>query len=299
MPTAQIIVNPYAGRWNARDKIPQVKAALDRVGMQHRLAVTQRPGEGIEIAQAAALAGFSPVVAVGGDSTCNEVINGLVAAAGEEATVPMGIFPLGTANDLAFGLELPNEIEKAAEIIAQGHSRRIDAGRVNGRYFANNSAVGLEPVITLENERLVRIKGVVRYLLAAFICILRRPAWEMELEWDDGQYQGPTQLVSVGNTRRTGGVFFMTPKAIIDDGLLDFVFAPVMPRLKLLRLLPSTFDGSHIKDPAVSYRSSSSLKIHCRPGTPIQADGEVIEHDTSEIRYDILSGKLTVIVQEI
>lgn len=296
MPTAQIIVNPYAGRWKARDQIPQIETALDRVEVQYRLAVTQKPGEGIEIARAAALAGMSPIVAVGGDSTCNEVINGLMAAAGEQTTVPMGIFPLGTANDLAYGLDIPAEIEKAAEIIAEGKTRQVDVGRVNGRFFANNSAVGLEPVITLENERLVRVKGVVRYLLAALICILRRPTWEMELAWDGHSHQGPVQLVSVGNNRRTGGVFFMTPKAEMDDGLLDFVFAPVLPRLKLLRLLPRTFDGSHIQDPAVSYYRSSSLRIRCRPGTPIQTDGEVFEREAGEIVYDILGGKLTVIV---
>jgi diacylglycerol kinase (ATP) len=272
MSTAKVILNPYAGRWKAQENMPRVKAALDRAGIAYDLVVTQRVDEGIDLAAGAARAGFDPVVAVGGDSTCSEVINGLVEAAGDAPTTPMGIIPLGTANDLAFGLGIPSEVEAAVEVITRRETRLVDVGRVNGRYFGNNSAVGLEPMVTLENERLVRVKGIIRYLLAALICIMRRPRWTMSLEWDDGRHEGPVLLVSVGNTRRTGGIFFMTPEAELDDGLLDFVFAPTMSRLKTLRLLPLTFDGSHTRRPEVSYLRTTRLHITSQPGTPIQAD---------------------------
>ncbi len=296
MTTAKIIVNPYAGRWKAKAQIPQVEEALKRHGIVYDLAVTQRADEGIEMAREAAHAGFSPIVACGGDSTLSEVVNGLITAAGTAPTTTMGIIPLGTANDLAYALDIPTEIDAAVAAIARGEIRNIDAGRVNGRCFGNNSAVGLEPVISQENDRLVRIKGTVRYLLAALICILRQPRWTMTLEWDDGQYEGPVLLVSVGNTRRTGGVFFMTPQAEFDDGLLDFVFAPTMSRFKTLRLLPMTFNGSHIERPEVTYKSTTRLRIRCQPETPIQADGEVFESGTTEILYEVLPGKLSVIV---
>ena len=295
MSTAKVILNPYAGRWKAQESMPQVEAALDRAGMAYDLVVTQRVDEGIDLAAEAARAGFDPVLAVGGDSTCSEVINGLVAAAGEAPTTPMGIIPLGTANDLAFGLGIPSDVEAAVEAIARRQTRLIDVGRVNGRHFGNNSAVGLEPMVTLENERLVRVKGIIRYLLAALICIMRRPRWTMSLEWDDGRHEGPVLLVSVGNTRRTGGIFFMTPEAELDDGLLDFVFAPTMSRLKTLRLLPMTFDGSHTRRPEVSYLRATRLHITSQPGTPIQADGEVFDRDADDILYEIIPHKLTII----
>jgi YegS/Rv2252/BmrU family lipid kinase len=296
MSTAKIIVNPYAGRWKAKEQIPQVQSALKRHGIVYDLVITRYAGEGIEIAQEAAHTGFSPIVACGGDSTLSEVVNGLVAAAETQPTAPMGIIPLGTANDLAYALDIPGEIDQAVATIVRGDVRRIDAGRVNGRCFGNNSAVGLEPVISQENDRLVHVKGTARYLLATIICILRQPRWTMSLEWDDGQYQGPVLLVSVGNTRRTGGVFFMTPQAKFDDGLLDFVFAPTMSRLKTLRLLPMTFNGSHTERPEVTYTSTTRLRIRCQPKTPIQADGEVFESGTTEILYEIMPGKLSVIV---
>jgi len=295
-PSAKVIVNPYAGRWQAREKIPKVRAALERAGLDFDLVVTQQADEGITLAAAAARAGFSPVVAVGGDGTYSEVVNGLVAAAGDGPTVPLGIIPLGTANDLADMLNIPRDVEAAVDVIRRGRTLVIDVGRVNGRYFGNNSAVGLEPVITLENARLVWVKGTVRYLLAAIICILRRPQWNMTLEWDAGRYHGSTLLVSVGNSRRTGGIFFMTPQAKMDDGLLDFCFAPVMSRLRLLQLLPMTLSGSHIHQPKVTYTRTKRLHITSRPGTPIQADGEVFELEAAEILYEVIPHKLTVII---
>lgn len=296
MPTAKVIVNPYAGRWKAQENIEAVKAAFDRNGVSYELVIPPSANDGIGIAEGAARAGFSPVVAVGGDGTYNLIVNGLIRAAGDGPTVPMGIIPLGTANDLPHALGLPDGVEEAVQIIARGQTKIIDAGRANGRYFGNNSAVGLEPIITLENARLVGVKGTIRYLLAALICIMRRHQWAMTLEWDDGRYEGPILLVSVGNTRRTGGVFFMTPQAKVDDGLLDFVFAPPMTRLKTLRMLPMTFNGSHIDRPEVTYISTTRLRITSRPGTPIQTDGEVFETDATEILYEVLPLKLTVIV---
>jgi len=298
---AKVILNPYAGRWKARDNIPRLESALKQAGISYELVVTSQADEGIEIAEKAARAGFSPVIAVGGDSTCNEVVNGLIAAAGEDPTTAFGVIPLGTANDLVYGQGIPGEIEAAVKLIARGKTRVIDVGQVNGRCFANNSAVGLEPVITLENARLIRVRGTIRYLIAALICIARRPTWNMTIEWDgdptsECRYQGPSLLVSVGNHRRTGGVFFMTPNALPDDGLLDFVFAPALPRLKLLRLLPMTFSGAHVNRPEVTEGSSRSIRITSEPGTPIQTDGEVFELNASEIHYQVIPDKLTIIV---
>jgi len=298
MPTAKIIVNPYAGRWKARESVPQIETALARAGIPYELIVTQKPDDGIAAARTAALAGFSPIVAVGGDGACNEISNGLLAAAGQAHSVPMGLIPQGTANDLAFGLGIPEDIEAAVEIIARGNTRQIDAGRVNGRYFDNNSAIGLEPVVTLQNARLVAVKGTIRYLIAALICIARRPLWRMKLAWDDGEYEGSILLISVGNGRRTGGVFHMTPQAEYDDGLLDVVFAPAMSRLQLLRLMPQTFNGSHIQRPEVRYIRTTKLQIGSRPGTPIHTDGEVFELNAQEILYEVLPGKLTVLVKQ-
>lgn len=296
MSTAKIIVNPYAGRWKAKAAIPDIKWACQEIGLDCELVVTEGPNHGIELAREAALAGFSPIVSAGGDGSINEIVNGLMQAASDRTAGPLGIIPLGSADDLADMLGLEKEIEAACRVILAEHTRIIDVGYVNGRYFGNNSAIGLEPMVTIAQAAMERIKGTPRYVLAALKAIFGHKPWHVRLAWDDGEYEGPIVLVSVGNTRRTGGMFFMTPHAEPDDGYLDFVFAGGLGRLKLLRLLPTTFDGSHVERPEVSYARTTCLTIECDPPTPIQTDGELSELSATRIEYTILPSRLQVIV---
>ena len=296
MTTAKIIVNPYAGRWKVRAVIPDIERVCQRIGLDYELVVTEGPDHGIELAREAALAGFSPIVSAGGDGSVSEVVNGLMQAAGDEVAGPIGIIPLGSADDFADMLGLEKDIETACRVILAGHTRTIDVGCVNDRYFDNNSAIGLEPVVSITQAAMKRVKGTPRYVLAALKAILSHRPWHVQLVWDDGEYEGPVALVSVGNTRRTGGAFWMTPRAEVDDGYLDFVFAGGLGRLKLLRLLPTTFDGSHIERPEVSYHRTTCLTIECDPPTPIQADGELFDLSATHIEYTVLPGRLRVIV---
>lgn len=296
MTTAKIIVNPYAGRWKAQTAVRDIEQACHKIGLDYELVVTSGPGHGIELARAAAVAGFSPIVAAGGDGSISEVVNGLVQAAGDDVAGPLGVIPLGSADDFPDMLGLEKGIEAACRVILAGHTRSIDVGCVNGRFFDNNSAIGLEPMVTITQSAMKRIKGTPRYILAALRTILSHRPWHVRLAWDDGEYEGPVALVSVGNTRRTGGAFWMTPRAEPDDGYLDFVYAGKLGRIKLLRLLPTTFDGSHIEHSEVTYARTTRLTIECDPPTPIQADGELFEPSATHIEYTILPGRLQVIV---
>jgi diacylglycerol kinase (ATP) len=296
MSIAKIIVNPYAGRWKARAAIPDIERACRKIGLAYELEVTEKPCHGIELAREAALAGFSPIVSAGGDGSISEVLNGLMQAAGDGVAGPLGIIPLGSADDFADMLGLEKEVEAACRVVLAGYTHIVDVGRVNDRFFDNNSAIGLEPMVTITQAAMKWVKGTPRYILAALKTILSHKPWHLRLVWDDGQYEGPSALVSVGNTRRTGGAFWMTPLAEMDDGYLDFVFTSRLGRLKLLRLLPTTFDGSHIGRPGVNCARTTRLTIECDPPTPIQADGEVFELSATHVEYTILPGRLEVIV---
>lgn len=299
MNTAKIIVNPYAGRWKAEAAIPDIERACHEIGLDYELAVTEGPEHGIELAREAALAGFSPVVSAGGDGSISEVVNGLMQAAGDEMSVPFGVIPLGSADDFADMLGLVKDVTAACRTILAGHTRVVDVGCVNGRFFDNNSAIGLEPMVTITQAAMKRVKGTPRYILAALKTILGHRPWHVRLVWDDGEYEGPAALVSVGNTRRTGGAFWMTPRAEPDDGYLDFVFTEKLGRLKLLRLLPMTFDGSHVERPEISYARTTRLTIECDPPTPVQADGELFDLSATHIEYTVLPGRLRLIVPEV
>ena len=295
--TAKIIVNPYAGRWKAQEAIPDIERVCAELGMDYELVVTAGPGHGIELAREALLAGYSPIVSAGGDGSISEVVNGMLrATGGEPPQVPLGICPLGSADDLADQLELPKDVPEAARVILAGRERVLDLGWVNGRFFDNNSAIGLEPMVTIAQERMLRVKGIARYVLAALRTILAHRPWHVRMTWDGGEYEGEVARVSVGNTRRTGGVFFMTPRAEPDDGWLDFVFTGSLGRLKLIRLLPTTFDGSHVEHPVVRYERTNRLTIECDPPTPIQADGEIFERAATRIVYEVQPRRLRVLV---
>ena len=293
--TAKVILNPYAGRWKGRALRPQAEAALQRAHIEYELVESERTGECVSLAEAAARAGYSPLIAAGGDGTIGEVVNGLHRARPDGVLGPVGVLPLGTANDLVVNLGLPLDLDGAATAIAGGRTRRIDLGQANEWVFDNNSAVGLEPVVTLYNIRMVRLRGVIRYLVAALRAIMSRPKWEMALEWDDGRYEGPVSLVTVGNCAITGGLFHMAPAADPTDGKLTFVYGYVPTRLGMLALLPRTISGDYVNHPALHQHHTSHLRISARPGTPIQVDGEIRHETISEVLYQALPARLDVL----
>jgi diacylglycerol kinase (ATP) len=291
-----LILNPYAGRWKAQRERQHLEAALRDYGLQARILESQAPGQVVELAQQAAESGEGPILVAGGDGTISEVVNGLFRAHPEGPLGPIGVLPLGTANDLAINLGLPQTLPEAVAAIRGGRTRRIDLGRANEWVFDNNSAVGLEPVVTLYNIRMRRLKGIVRYLVAALRAIADKGEWNMSIEWDDGRVEGPMSLVSVGNCPLTGGLFRMAPAADPSDGLLTFVYGYAPTRRKMLSLLPRTLSGSFVNDPAIHQFHTRRLVITSQPPTPLQVDGELRSEGIQRVEYEALPGRLDVFV---
>jgi len=294
-PKAFVILNPYSNRWKARERWPEAAAALTRAGVDFEMHATAGPGDGTRLAEEAARQGFSPIISAGGDGALGEALNGLYHVKPEGALGPVGLIPLGTANDLAHNIGLPLELEGAAQAIANGKTRRIDLGKANDWVFHNNSAVGLEPVVTQWNARMVKLKGVVRYLVAAVRAIMSGPRWTGKLSWDGGEYEGPISLVSVGNCPVTGGLFRMAPAADPQDGLLTFVFAYAPTRRKMFALLPRAINGSYVNDAAVHQHHTRQLTIELTSGTPLQIDGELRAKDLTRVEYQALPARLDIL----
>ena len=293
--TAKVIFNPYAARWDALRRKPEAEEALQAAGIEYELVQSEKPDHIISLAENATKDGYTPIIAAGGDGTFGEVVNGLYRAKPEGVLGPLGILPLGTANDLPVNLKLPLDLKDAAQTIAGGVTRRIDLGKANEWVFDNNSAVGLEPVVSLYNIRMVRLRGVIRYLVAALRAINQKPEWTMRLEWDDGTYEGPVSLVSVGNCPLTGGLFHMAPAADPTDGLLTFVYGYAPTRLRMLSLLPRAISGDYVNDPAIHQHHAQHLTIHTSPATPIQTDGEIRSRELTEIHYQVLPNRLDIL----
>jgi diacylglycerol kinase (ATP) len=298
---AKVILNPYSNRWNAQKRWPEAEAALKAAGVDFELVVSERPHHVVELAEQAARDGFSPIIAAGGDGTIGEVVNGLARVAKSEADLlgPFGVLPLGSANDLVDNLKLPHDLNEAARIIAAGKTRRMDVGSVNGLYFANNSAIGLEPYITLIQQRITWIKGIFRYLAATVRGIMDKPMWMGKVEWEDGQYEGPLLLVTVGNGARTGGLFFMAPHADMFDGKLNFVYGHRKTVGSMFALLPHTMkpgQGSYVDEPDIFERQSTWIKIHLERPTPAHIDGEIFSSAIQDLEYRIHPGRLQILM---
>jgi diacylglycerol kinase (ATP) len=297
--TAKVILNPFSGRGDALKRLDEMKAALTAAGVVYDLALTERPNHAIELAQQAVAQGYSPIVAAGGDGLLNEVINGVAMAAGEDGWPPFGVLPLGTANDLVANLGMSTSLTEAAQVIARGEVRRMDMGRVNGRVFLNNAGLGLESYISVIQNRLTWAKGIVRYLTATLMGIAQNPQWCMHLQWDDGEYNGPVTLVSIGNAPRTGGIFYTVPHADPFDGKLTFVYGHIATRLEILRTLPRTMKpdvGSYVEHPAVHEVHATWLKVRAESPTPMHADGEIVSEAVQELFYQVLPRKLPVLI---
>jgi diacylglycerol kinase (ATP) len=295
----KVILNPYANRWGAKERQTAVAAACRAANLEFDIHVTQRPGEAIEVAKTAVADRYEAVIAAGGDGTISEVANGLLAVASAEATtIPLGIFPIGSANDFAKMLGYPLELEATARFMATGKTRQIDVGRINvdGRvhYFNNNSALAMEPMVTLEHIKITRISGEMRYLVALVRGIIKLKAWQMQITWDDGRYDGPAFLLSVCNGPRTGG-FMMSPGAEFDDGLLNYVLAPEVSKVTFLGMLLRLMRGTHLEHPQISSGATRRLEIRSQPGTPIHSDGEILSEAAEYITYEVLPGKLTLL----
>jgi diacylglycerol kinase (ATP) len=298
--TARVILNPYSGRWNGRQRWPAAAAALQAAGFAYELSVTERAGHARELARQAALAGCSPIIVAGGDGTVGEAVNGLAQAAGDAGQLlgPIGILPVGTANDIADTIGIPRDMPAAAQVLIEGRTRLMDLGQVNDRLFVNNSAIGLEPFVTLIQQRYRRIHGPPRYLLAALRGIMACPRWNMRLEWEGGAYAGPITLVAIGNGPRSGGLFYMAPHADPFDGRLTCVYGFRSSRLQLLSLLPRTMKpgaGSYVELDGIHEISTAWLRVRVEQPAPAHADGEVFAPVIQELEYRILPKRLQVI----
>jgi diacylglycerol kinase (ATP) len=298
--TAKVILNPYSNRWNSQKRWPEAESALKAAGVDFDLAVSEKKGQIVDLAERATLEGFSPIIVAGGDGSIGDAANGLMRAgqATNGKLPPLGILPLGSANDLAYVLGLPTDFHEAARVIATGKAGAIDLGMLNDRYFVNNSAAGLEPYVTLKHEKIHWIRGVARYLVAAVQGIMDKPEWAGKISWDGGEYEGELSFISIGNGRRSGG-FFMTPHADPFDGKLTLAFGYRATRLGLFQALPRAFNeekGSYVELEGIQEVHGTRVSIQLDRTSPAHTDGELLPEWIQDFEYRILPKCLNIIL---
>ncbi|HEX6748410.1 MAG TPA: diacylglycerol kinase family protein [Longimicrobium sp.] len=287
------IVNPVAGRGAARRAWAAVRAVLADAGAEVEMAETRAHGHAAELAEAAGRAGWPAILAFGGDGTVHEAANGLLRA---EADAALGIVPVGSGNDFALLAGIGRDPAEAARRIVSGAERRVDVGRVNGRWFTNGVGIGIDARVAVEANRSRRGRGIGIYLwaLARVLRSFRPPAIRVEI---DGRevIDRPLTLVTVGNGGRHGGGFWICPDARIDDGALDVCVCDGVSRPRLLALLPRVLRGTHVGASCVHMRRARRVLITSDAPLPVHADGEILDEAARELEIEIFPGRLRLL----
>jgi diacylglycerol kinase (ATP) len=288
-----LIIRPREGQSEVAE-VRQWVSELRAGGHEVWPRLTFESGDGRREACELARAGAELLVAVGGDGTVNEVVNGALEAGSAGWAGRVGVVPMGTANDFAGGLGLPEEGAAALAVALSGVARAVDVGCVNGRYFVNVSTGGFGATTAEEAaEDAKRLLGPWAYVVTGVrMFVDLAPRWARFTVPSGAAYEGDVLLFAVGNGKRTGGGNMVTPRAELDDGQLDVVIVPAMPRMEFLSLLPDLRSGNHLDHGGVRYFHTPRLLVESEESLSVNADGEPVPGDRFD--YSISPGKLVV-----
>ena len=254
----------------------------------------------MELAQKAADNGVEHIVSVGGDGTVNEIVNGIMKS---KNSPPLGIIPLGWANDFIKSTNIPPNIIEACKILVRGKIKEIDVGIINEKiYFANICGVGFDAeVAQLANQ--MKSKHPNLHILSAFVYIfatvkkLLSPFsyHNVKIKFDGQEIHSKILFIAISNGKIYGGRFNITPEAILDDGLLEICVVEEMGRFKYLSIIPKVFKGTHASIKGINFYRAKEVVIQSSEPVLAQASGEVIEGQ-KEFTITLLPKSLKLIV---
>lgn len=274
----QLFINPIAGRGRAGKRLPRILELLRAEGLDPNVHKSTGVGALESGVAKAVAAGAQRILIAGGDGSVHEASNGLLRTASDAA---IGVIPTGTGNDFAKAAGIPLDWEVATQLLADRIAsdaavRRVDAARMNDRYFVNGAGVGLDAKVTAIARSIRWPIGDVVYLLAIFRALGDGVATpELSIQGDELDFSGAVTLVSVSNGPWIGGMFHIAPMAANADGKLELLIVAPVTRRRILALLPKLVRGRHMPEPEITHHSLQQMQIRARSDLPSHLDGEV------------------------
>ncbi len=288
-----LIVNPASGHGRSLSLLPKLVRWCQENQIEFKLYTTAEPGDGIRLGRLARLDGHERIVVLGGDGTVNEVGQTI---AGTE--IVLGVVPGGSGNDFYKMLGKHRDFTHALETAFRGDSAPADTGLVNGRLFFNAVGVGFDAHVAAQAAEQRLFSGFLNYLWAVFKVWRVFQPLNLEIELDQLRLAQSATLVSVGNGRSTGGGFYLTPAARLDDGLFDICLIPGVPKRKIFSYLPRALKGTHVRLAGVRIYRSRRVVIRSKAPFPVHVDGEVMPEEQTRLEITIDNRKLRVAVDE-
>ena len=298
----KIILNPMADMGNAwraaRDlrSITIEHGGVDWIG-------TVYPGHAIELARQAGYDGYDLVVAMGGDGTVHEVMNGLMQVPEEKRPI-LGVVPVGSGNDFGHGINASLTPTVALQRALQGEASTVDLGLMTdekGRteYFDNTLGIGFGAIVTIRSHQLPLLRGFLMYLAAVVqtIVIDHNPI-RMQIEADNEKWEQKVIYLVLCNGPREGGGFLIAPDAKIDDGIFHYAMITDVSRPMMFRIVPEVMKGTHGRFKQVKMGTCKKFTLSADKPLYIHADGEIFSGPGTDIRkvsFEILPNALKVV----
>lgn len=282
----RVIVNPVAANGAVGRKWPQMRDMLQAEVGQFDVSFTEGPNHATELAREALSAGYRTIVAVGGDGTLHEVVNGLVNEGMVDPAVNLGIIPGGTGSDSVRTLGIPHDYRAACHCLLRGEPDCIDLGRITcvsegreiQRYFLNVAGLGFDgEVAERVNRSSKALGGTLPFLNSLLVKLLTYQNKTVEVTLDGQQrLQQKANSVIVCNGRYFGGSMHVGPNAALDDGLFDVVIIGDTTKLEFVANVPRVYRGTHLSHPKVDEYRAREVRVQAQERMFLQADGELI-----------------------
>ncbi len=290
MANYKFVVNPTAARGKCARYAKKLETLCRTRKLDFDMTFTQKPGDAIDIARAAANE-FNYVIAVGGDGTVHETVNGLMG--GQSI---FGLVPIGSGNDFARALHIPYKISDALDIIMNGKATKIDIGKAGSQYFPNGLGVGFDSWVVETGKKVTKLRGNAIYLYSVLKTIYNYDPPVMRLKYNDVIREEKIFMLTAGNGVSLGGGFKLTPDAIMDDGLLDLNIISDLTKLEIYQNLISVYSGSHTKMPQVTTSRTKQVSLESEEGFAVHLDGELMSLNLKSLDISILPKALDVLI---
>jgi YegS/Rv2252/BmrU family lipid kinase len=292
------VVNPAAGGGKSRRLLGPALQRLRAGGLEVKVTETRAPGEAAHIARDAYQQGVRQFIAVGGDGTSYEVVNGLFPEASEGERPTLAFLPLGTGNSFLRDFS-DHGVEHAIQALLAGRRQPCDVLRLRHSagvlHYINLLSMGFTADVATMRARRFSGWGELGYIVSIFLTLARfkRRPFPTRVEGQGNFDRRPCLFLTFNNSKFTGGTMMIAPHAEVNSGLIEYVRWGPIGRLGLIRNLPGLYDGTHIEHPLAERRAGRRIDFDLAAPVDVMVDGEVLTLHCQEL--DVLPGALNVV----
>jgi len=301
----KVIINPKAGSGRGSKDWPIIKSTLESKGLDFDFEFTKKRYHAVELTVTAINNGYRYILAVGGDGTVNEIVNGIfIQQATSTKDILLGTIAVGTGNDWARTYKVPWDYTLAVEALIEKRDFLQDVGLASfyetrvqhTRYFANAVGIGFDGAVGFRFNRLKELgrRGKWLYMMALVHALIKYRATRVYAKIDERSIKGDIFSATLGIGKFNGGGMLQVPDAVSDDGLFDMTIIRKLSKWNVLRNLPILYNGKIYEHPKISVVRAKDITIHSLPPMPMELDGEAVGQ--SPFTFKIVPRAIRVVV---